>query len=299
MKIPGLKRAPRVLRDEASSGVAAQASSAAKQIRGDCAPSIMLFGVMPRAGTVHVGELLSLHPDVGAHPNQLWEVPFLENTDTLLQFQEGFFGGYHQNTERMGDSDFLAIFGASFVRYLYSFVEPGQTVLVKETSMKSFERFPLVFPDECLLLLLRDGRDLVSSSIRTWPSTNFAELCQRWSDSTHTMLDFVEAHDQKEYWLTRFEQILEAPDVFVREACKRYGLDADRYPFEQQENIEVIGSSTISEEGQVDWDKHVAAPKGFRPTGHWLKWSARQKSDFKKIAGPALLRAGYAQDLDW
>ena len=299
MKLPGLKRPPRVLRNEALPGVAPGAVSAAGSIRGDSPPSIMLFGVMPRAGTVHVGELLALHPDVGAHPNQLWELPFLENTDTLLEFQEGFFGGYHQNTERMGGSDFLALFGAAFVHYLYSFVEPGQTVLVKETSMRAFERFPLVFPDERLLLLMRDGRDLVSSSIRTWPSMNFAELCTRWSDSTNTMLDFVEAHPRPDFWLTKFEEILDAPDAFVREACKRYELDAARYPFEEQDNIEVIGSSTMSEAGQVDWDKHVVAPKGFKPTGHWMKWSAGQKREFKKIAGPALIRAGYADNLDW
>lgn len=299
MKFPGLTRAPRILRDEASTGVAPAAVAAARQIRGDAPPSIMLFGVMPRAGTVHVGELLSLHPDVGAHPNQLWELPFLENTDTLLEFQEGFFNGYHQNTERMGDSDFLAIFGASFVRYLYSFVASNQTVLVKETSMKSFERFPRVFPDESLLLLMRDGRDLVSSSVRTWPTMDFAELCQRWSDSTHVMLDFVEAHSRPDYWLVKFEEILDAPDAFVREACRRYGLAAERYPFEEQDNIEVIGSSTMSVKGQVDWDKHVAAPKGFKPTGHWRKWSEAQKRTFKKIAGAALVRAGYAENLDW
>ncbi len=299
MKLPGIKRSPINLRQQAAPGVAPEALSAAGRIRGDYPPSIMLFGVMPRAGTVHVGELLALHPDVGAHPNQLWELPFLENTDTLLDFQEGFFAGYHQNTERMGGSDFLALFGASFVHYLYSFVQPGQTVLVKETSMRSFERFPLVFPAERLLLLMRDGRDLVSSSIRTWPRLDFAELCTRWSESTHAMLDFVAAHPRPDFWLVKFEEILDAPDAFVREACQRYELSVERYPFEQQGNIEVIGSSTMSEAGQVDWDKHVAAPKGFKPTGHWMKWSAGQKRAFKKIAGDALIRAGYADNLDW
>ncbi|MEM7220383.1 MAG: sulfotransferase [Pseudomonadota bacterium] len=298
MKFAPLRR-KRVIRDAADAGVNAGAASAAASMRGDRPPAIMLFGVMPRAGTVHVGELLSLHPGVCAHPNDLWEVPFLECTDDLLSFTENFFRGYHQNTDRMGQDDFLAIFGGAFTHYLYSFADAAQTVLIKETSMKSFERFPVVFPVERLLLLMRDGRDLVSSTTRTWPKMKFGEVCERWAQSARTMLDFVASHDREDYWLVKFEDILDAPDQFVREACRRFDLDVDAYPFESQGDIEVIGSSTMSEAGSVDWSNHVAAPKGFRPTGHWEKWSAAQRREFVRIAGDELIRAGYAQDHDW
>ena len=260
---------------------------------------IMLFGVMPRAGTVHVGELLSLHPGICPHPNRLWEVPFLENTSHLEAFQEGFFHGYEQNTERMGSDDFLALFGAAFVAYLHSFAPPDERLLVKETSMTALAQFPVVFPAEQLLLLLRDGRDLVASSVRTWPDMRFDDLCRRWASGAETMLDFVDQYPRPDYWLVKFEDILDAPDAFIRDACRRFGLAVESYPFEAQKEAKVIGSSTMSAEGEVDWSQHLTAPEGFRPTGHWENWTAGQRRTFKRLAGPVLRRAGYAGDDAW
>jgi len=133
MKLPFRKRFNGRLLDTTAKGTSDSALAAAKSVRGDHPASIMLFGVMPRSGSVHVGELLSLHPNIFAHPNELWEIPFLENTDTLVDFHEGFLRGYHQNAKRMRSHDFLAIFGASFVNYLYQFAPAGRVVLTKET----------------------------------------------------------------------------------------------------------------------------------------------------------------------
>ena len=299
MKLPFRKRPSKQLLLGATPGTTGTAAAAASSGRGDFPPAIMLFGVMPRSGSVHVAELLSLHPDIAAHPNNLWEVPFLENTDKLVDFHEGFLQGYHQNAERMGQDDMLAIFGGAFVNYLYQFASTDQTVLTKETSTQFLHRFPTVFPQESLILQMRDGRDLVGSSIRTWPGLDFAELCQRWSDSTHRMLDFLEIHSRKTYWFVRFEDILAKPRDFVVEACERFQLNRDAYPFKEQENVKIIGSSTMSEAGGVSWDAHVDAPKDFRPKSHWLQWSTAQKRTFKKLAGPALVRAGYVDNDQW
>lgn len=299
MKLPFRNRSKKVRLPGALAGTTSDAAAAAKAGRGANPPSIMLFGVMPRSGSVHVAELLSLHPSIAAHPNELWEVPFLENTDKLVEFHEGFLQGYHQNAQRMGQDDMLAIFGAAFVNYLYQFAPADKIVLTKETSTRHLERFPTVFPDESLILQMRDGRDLVGSSIRTWPKLDFTDLCQRWSDSTHRMLDFLEQHPRDTYWLVKFEEILAQPDVFIRQACERFSLDSALYPFEQQDNVKIIGSSTMSQAGEVTWDKHVEAPKNFRPKSHWVQWRSTQKSQFKRIAGDALIRSGYVDSQDW
>jgi len=259
----------------------------------------MLFGVMPRSGSVHVGEIIALHPAVCAHPNHLWEVPFLENLDQLVGFRDGFFRGYELNKERMGQADLPILFATAFVRYLYSFAESGQRVLTKETSTQYLELFPEVFPHEHLLLLLRDGRDLVASSKRTWPTKSFAELCQRWSDSTHRILDFVEREKSPNHWVVKFESVLADRIGFVAEMCDRFGLERDDYPDEKQADIEVIGSSTLADAGDVDWSKRVKPPAEFKPTNHWMDWNSSDKRVFKKLAGEALVRSGYAENLDW
>jgi hypothetical protein len=282
--------------------VSQAALDAARAIRGiDQPPSIFIVGVMPRSGTVHVGELLRLHPDIFAYPNELWEIPFLSQVPGIRAVGDGFIGGYRQNADRMHAGDFLPLFGAALIAYLRSFGGDGRRILDKEPRANHLGRFPLVFPCEQLLLLLRDGRDVVQSTIRTWPGVRFEDACARWQLSARAMLDYHARFGDlaPACWLTRFETALADPAAFVREACSRFGLDATRYPFERQSAVDVIGSSTISQAGQVDWSKHVAPPADFKPGGAWRDWSTTQLRTFKRVAGATLVDAGYADGRDW
>ncbi len=56
----------------------------AAQIRGEHrGPAVMIHGIMPRSGTVYLGELLRHHPELHAYPGGIWELPFLERTTDL------------------------------------------------------------------------------------------------------------------------------------------------------------------------------------------------------------------------
>ena len=78
----------------------------------------------------------------------------------------------------------------------------------------------------------------------------------------------------------------------------RFGLEVNRFPFEEIDTVAVHGSSSLKVEGKVVWD-HVDRPKDFRPIGHWQNWSSGKKRTFKRIAGQALIDLGYCADLDW
>ena len=67
-------------------------STAAKQLRGERKPAILIHGVMPRSGTVYVGNLLWEHPHLTGYPNELWETPFLETVPQVLAVQKTFVG---------------------------------------------------------------------------------------------------------------------------------------------------------------------------------------------------------------
>ncbi len=57
----------------------------------DRQPAIIIHGVTQRSGTVYEGELLRLHPDVFAYPNDMWETPFLELAGDIHKIQQRFF----------------------------------------------------------------------------------------------------------------------------------------------------------------------------------------------------------------
>ena len=285
----------------ASAEISPQALEAARSIRGDGrAPALLLHGVMPRSGTVYVGELLRKHPDLQAYPNEIWELPFLQQTVRIQKLQREFFLAYEQNVGKIGNDDFLPLFGSALIAYLYSFLPPERRMLLKVPSVQYLTCFFSMFPEERLLVLVRDGRDVVHSTVRTWPQLRFSMVCRRWRRAAEMVLRFDAIHgaDRKGYWLAKFEDAVSDPVAFVEQACDRFDLDVQRYPFEQIEEIRVQGSSSLRKDGKVVWD-HVERPKGFSPVGHWQNWSPGKTRTFKRIAGQALIDMGYCDDLDW
>lgn len=287
-----------------------QVMQVARSIRGrDLGPTIVIHGIMPRSGTVYVGELLRRHPDLHAYPNNVWEAPFLQQTDHVLRMQRDFFLTYEQNVGKIGQHDFLPLFGAAFIAYLYSFVPEGKRMLLKVPGVHHLDRFFAAFPHEHLLLLVRDGRDVVHSTRKTWPQITFGMACRRWKRSARMVLAchqrYKSDHSKPStgssgrcYWLARFEDAVRDPAAFVRQACQRFGLDDDAYPFGDIDRLPVRGSTTLSQQRPVDWAP-VDKPRDFDPIGHWQDWSWWRKWRFKRIAGQELIALGYCEDLDW
>jgi protein-tyrosine sulfotransferase len=277
-----------------------RALRANRQARGvEHGPAVMIHGIMPRSGTVYVGELLRRHPALYAYPHQLWEVPALQLTGDVHRLQDKFLLGYKPNAGKLGGEDFVALFGAAILAYLHEPVPAEQRLLIKMPSVQYLSHFFAMFPHENLLILTRDGRDLVHSTLRTWPHLNLVQVCLRWDRSAKIVLSTMKCLSETRcdgHWMVRYEDALRQPDEFVREACQRFDLDVNRYPFEMIDSIKVIGSSKL--EKNVGW-RFIKRPKNFAPVDYWKEWSALRKIIFKAIAGRSLIELGYSQDSNW
>lgn len=271
----------------------------ARRIRGvDRGAAIIIHGIMPRSGTVYVGDLLGLHPDLALTPNKVWEIPFLKLTGDILRVQEEFFRSYKNNRGKIGEADFLPLFGGSFIAYLHSFAPEEKRMVLKMPGVQYLNYFFSVFPHESLLVLVRDGRDVVHSTVKTWPGLRFSDVCRRWNRSARMILAAQECYAGRQgYWMARFEDAVRDPRAFVKEACINLGLDEDKFPYEKIEAIPVQGSSSLIKEGKTRY--WVKKPTGFNPIGRWEQWSTGKKRTFKRIAGPALIDLGYCDSLDW
>lgn len=277
---------------------------AARMARGaDRGPALIVQGIMPRSGTVYVGELLRRHPALYAYAHHLWEFPAVQLTPDVATLQQKFVLGYKGNRDKLGDADFLPLFGAALIAYLYEPVPDGQRVLAKMPSAQHLSHFFTMFPYEQLLVLVRDGRDLVHSTLRTWPRLNFIQVCLRWNRSAQMVLRAAERFSgtrSTDYWLARYEDALHDPDAFIRQTCRHFELDENEYPYEEIQKIRVIGSSKLekSNEQSVSW-QHLEKPQNFQPTQYWKQWSQLRKAVFKAIAGQSLMDLGYCDDLNW
>lgn len=264
-------------------------------------PALIIHGIMPRSGTVYVGELLRRHPQLYAYPNHLWELPALSLTADVRRLQQKFLLGYKPNIGKLEDDDFLPLFGAAIMAFLNGQVPPTQRVLSKMPNVQYLGHFFSMFPHENLLILTRDGRDVVHSTLRTWRHLNFIQVCLRWNRSARSILSTLEQFrrcGRSGYWVGRYENALTAPEDFVREACRQFQLNEDCYPFAEIDKIRVIGSSKLESQDKVLW-RHLKRPQNFRPIEYWKDWSPLRKKIFKVIAGQSLLDLGYCHDHDW
>jgi protein-tyrosine sulfotransferase len=281
--------------------ISARALRAAACIRGaDRGPAILLHGIMPRSGTVYVGELLRLHPDIYAFPNHIWEFPFLQHAGEVARLQQHFLQAYEQNADKIGELDFLPLFGAALIAYMHASTPPGKRLLLKIPSVQYLTHFFDMFPHENLLLLTRDGRDVAQSTRRTWPVLRFPMICVRWRRAADMALAFDRAFcgRTRAYARARFEDAVDDPAAFVAGICERFGLDAARFPYDRLTDIPVHGSSALATRDGVTWDAQPK-PRGFSPQGRWQDWPAVDRWLFKRIAGKQLIALGYCKDLNW
>jgi protein-tyrosine sulfotransferase len=277
------------------------ATITAGKIRGsDHEPSIHLHGILPRSGTNFVGELIQLHPSVHAFPNNIYEFPFLEGTGELLEFSERFFNAYQRNRTQIGESDFLPIFGASAISYLHGYASSGKRMLLKVPDVQFLNHFFTVYPNENLLILTRDGRDLVQSTIKSWPQRNFADVCRLWDASAKMIInhEIRHANHADRFLVIRFEDAVQQPEAIIRRICNHFELDFSVYPLAEIGNLPVKGSSELRRDGKMTWTP-MQKPKGFNPIGRWQSWPDKRKRVFKKICGDTMINMGYCDDLNW
>jgi hypothetical protein len=247
-----------------------------------------------------MGELLRLHPHLMRHPHQLWEFPALQLSADLHKLQAKFLRMYKLNRSRVQADDFLTLFGAAMMAWLHEPVPADQRVLVKMPSVQYLDCFFAMFPYESLLILIRDGRDLVQSTLRTWRYLSFVQVCLRWNRSARMILGLRSApgFDPSRVWIAKYEDALFEPEAFVREACARFDLDPQVYPFDKIKHVRVVGSSKLAERPNFAWS-YQRRPADFRPVEYWKSWSPMRKLVFKATAGRALIELGYCKDQTW
>ncbi|HEV2175562.1 MAG TPA: sulfotransferase [Nitrospira sp.] len=279
--------------------ISSGALSAARLIRGEShKPAIMIHGVVQRSGTVYLGELLRLHPDICAYPREVYELPFLNFTERIRRIQRRFLAVYPPNRKNIGRDDFLPLFGTSFITYLIASVPDGQRALFKMPDVSGLQYFRFLFPFEIPLLLLRDGRDLVESTVKTWPEIPFPHACRRWNSNARLMLDQEKTQADAQFQIFRYEDAVRNTSEFMERVCFHCQLDVARYPFDRLAQVAVRGSSALPQSGEVTWEP-LDKPANFNPIGRWKNWSQRQKRIFKRICGRTLIECGYADNHDW
>ncbi|GEM_PF-771396 len=283
---------------QAVRGIAPDAAGAAGATPRATPRIVFLHGVMPRSGTNYLQSLLELHPDVVVNPYGVRELPFLNTVEDARIYEGRFLRLYQRNRESFSDLETFCYMVSGFLRRIEAEFPADKTVVIKSPHTRMMRYFPYLFPTERCLIVLRDGKRAVQSTIDTWPlrflGRTFADVCREWSFGTEAALEAQSRMSADACRLVRFEDAVASPDGTARDLLRFLDLNEERYPFERIGDLPILGSSRVSRrDGEVSWTP-VKKPEGFDPSKRQIDWPRKRRTVFDAVAGDMQKKAGYA-----
>lgn len=275
---------------------AARIRELAAGARGEGPAPILVLGVMPRSGTNFVRDLLALHPDVCADPGRLYEFPLLQVAGSARVLMRDFVSRFPRNAEVTGDWDALALLAGGWLRQLQR--EAGdRQILLKSPHVQHLCLAPLIFPDARIVLCLRDGRDVVDSSLATfkggWPRRKtFRQLAEEWRLSAEAILQADGTGQGDDMLVLRYEDLVADQAGTLERVLAFTGLDPGPYDHDAAAALPVRGSSRGRRGGDARWQGEEKSAD-FKPVARWKAWPPSRRAKFDRIAGAALEAAGY------
>lgn len=261
--------------------------------------TIFLLGIQARSGTNLLSHLIRLHPRCGL-PVGINEDFFLAGARHLEAFAETVAERYQPDWPITPNAraEILRALGRGLTGLLH---RDGRHpfVVAKSPAFANLHLFPEIFPGSPLLLLVRDGRDLVDSFVRSF-GRDFDSAVELWRDGARRWLGFQERFGEADFHRTvRYEDLVTDRKGALGGIFSFLGLDPAEYDFAAAEASPIMGSSrTPPESSEADgreWQwRMVDSLPGFRPVGRWREWPAERLATFERVAGEELRRLGYA-----
>ena len=294
-------------------------ASSASGSRGRAASPIFILGIFPRSGTNYLHDLIRMHPECDPESKVLHEDHLIANAHLLLKYVDSVSRWWKKRwgpAELEAEREALcAELGSGLVSFLSSQLELRKQVagkngtgglqrrlVTKTPSVKNLGLFFNFFPAGQLLILVRDGRSVVESSVKTF-NQPYGYAAREWARAARIIQDFQQANPGTPYLLVRYEDLYGDVENELRRIFDYLHLDADAYDYRLAASLPVRGSSTLR--GQpaskgfswvargVHWDP-VEKPADFDPINRWSAWRRARHERFNWLAGEYLSRFGYA-----
>ena len=263
---------------------------------------IFVVGVTQRSGTNHLHELLRLHPDVAA-PRRIREDYLTVGTAEVADGVRAIAGRYVPEwiARHEAEAQLLGRVGGALVGWLAD--DAGLTpddprrLLTKTPGAHGVRGLADLVPDACLVLLVRDGRDVTASGMRG--------LGWRWTEGVDTWLagarEFLRLTGRPlplgvRVRTVRYEDVVADPVDEVTRLLAWLDLDPTRWDADAARTLPVIGSSFhTGGADEVHW-RPLERPDGFDPRGRADDWPDELHARFVLRAGTELRAFGYPVD---
>jgi Sulfotransferase family len=255
-------------------------------------PPIFILGIMPRSGTNYLHDLITLHP--ACTRGLLGEDYLLHQANHLVDFVENVSNHWlpHWSTKEA----LYRHLGESLISFISS---KGETrrIVTKTPSVVNLEKFSTFFPESPVIILVRDGRSVVESGVRSF-GWKREDAIRRWSNRANIILNFMSSEHAKKhgnFHLLKYEDLYNNTEYVMKSLMGFLEIDESAYDFEKAKQLPVKGSSTFHGHGKskVHWSP-IKKDATFEPLLRWQEWSRSRHERFNWLAGDQLERLGYS-----
>lgn len=261
---------------------------------------VFIFGVARRSGTNFLFQLLLLHKACRAGDVVLEDF-FLAHADILEQYADTVYRSWNRRWRAQLDSPDLLLkyLGDGLTSFLDAESlkanqsgEESARVVTKTPSVRNLSLCMKLFPDVKPIIIVRDGRAVVESSVRSF-RRNYEEITHEWTDAVAEIQALMKSQPVDRYLLVRYEDLQQNTEAEVRRILAFLELDPAQYDFEAMRELPVFGSSQIVAEGdgKVHWEGNKFAD--FDPNKRWQHWDQSLHERFNRIAGSAMAQFDY------
>jgi protein-tyrosine sulfotransferase len=258
--------------------------------------AIFIIGIEHRSGTNFLSDLLALHADC-CRPSTIGEDFLLHSAQHLQRYAAGLHASWNpQWRESASQDDIGAALGRGLLEMLSNQADQPATHLVTKTPRADrLPLYPWLFPDQPLLILIRDGRSVVESAVKSFGWT-YRKAIERWSHGARRILEFNrdERRGACRYLVIRYEDLVTDLPAELHRILAFLRLDPRGYDFDAAANMPVRGSSMLKTAGQALHWKPVPKSSNFDPLNRASNWTARDHRRFLQSAGMYQQLLGYS-----
>lgn len=264
---------------------------------------VFILGITHRSGTNLLVNLLALHPNCDVHA--IPEDFLTSELQQLAQYSRRVASHWNPT---WGDKDTIAglerDIGTGLQRYICRNIDDDRpngsdpavrrVVATKTPSVAGLGEFRRFFPDTSLVIVVRDGRAVVESGMRSF-GWSFTAACERWASAARSIHRFCE-HDQNptRTLVVRYEDLIKERANTARSLFEHIGLDSTMVNETTLADLPVTGSSELinSAAKRVHWQP-APADAEFQPLERFTAWSKHKHARFNRIAGAEMKCFGY------
>ena len=186
--------------------------------------------------------------------------------------------------------------GEGLLAFLYTQQPRSKRLVTKTPWAKNLSYIYKLFPHAQVLILVRDGRSVVESGVRSF-YWDYRSAMRQWAARAGEIRDFAQANQQRsdQFLIVHYEDLYARPVAELTRILTFLALDAERYDFAAAVDAPILGSSDLRREDQNAEMHWIPLEKkgDFAPLARWQEWDDVTHQVFNQIAGKEMRHFGY------